>query len=137
MQMKIGFIGLGLMGSGMAGHLMAAGHELWLVPHRNRTFIDPLLAKGANEAKDLAALAKESEAIILCLTSARVVEETIAGLGPSLRRGQIIVDTGTTAPETTRRLARELKALGIAYADAPMAGGPEQVAKKDVGALIG
>jgi 3-hydroxyisobutyrate dehydrogenase-like beta-hydroxyacid dehydrogenase len=135
--MKIGFIGLGLMGSGMAGHLMAAGHELWLLAHRNRGFIDPLLARGASEAKDLAGLAKESEVIILCLTTAVVVEETVAGLEPHLRPGQIVIDTGTTEPQTTRRLARELGRLGVAYADAPMAGGPEQVAKKDVGALIG
>jgi 3-hydroxyisobutyrate dehydrogenase-like beta-hydroxyacid dehydrogenase len=135
--MKIGFLGLGLMGSGMAGHLMGSGHELWLMAHRNRTFIDPLLAQGAHEAQDLATLAREGDAIILCLTSAKVVEDTIAGLVPYLRRGQIIIDTGTTAPETTRRLARELKALGIAYADAPMTGGPEQVAKREVGALIG
>jgi 3-hydroxyisobutyrate dehydrogenase-like beta-hydroxyacid dehydrogenase len=135
--MKIGFIGLGLMGSGMAGHLMAAGHDLWLLAHRNRSFIDPLLAKGAHEAKDLAHLAKEAQVIILCLTTAKVVEETISGLEAHLREGQIIIDTGTTEPQTTRRLARELSHRGVAYADAPMAGGPEQVAKKDVGALIG
>ncbi|WP_119274497.1 NAD(P)-dependent oxidoreductase [Taklimakanibacter deserti] len=135
--MRIGFVGLGLMGSGMAGHLMERGHELWLMAHRNRSFIDPLLGKGAHEAKDLGTLAKESEVIILCLTTAKVVEETILGLMPHLRRGQIIIDTGTTDPQTTRRLARELKVQGVAYADAPMAGGPEQVAKKEVGALIG
>ena len=135
--MKIGFVGLGLMGSGIAGHLMEAGHELWLLAHRNRTFIDPLLAKGAHEAKALGNLAEKSDVIILCLTTAKVVEETVAGLKPHLKRGQIVIDTGTTNPETTRRLARELAHLGIAYADAPMAGGPEQVAKKEVGALIG
>jgi len=135
--MKIGFIGLGLMGSGMAGHLMAGGHELWLMAHRNRSFIDPLLAKGAHEAKDLASLAKASEVVILCGTTAKAVEETIGALLPHLRRGQIIIDTGTSNPETTRRLARELGALGVGYADAPMAGGPEQVARKEIGALIG
>jgi 3-hydroxyisobutyrate dehydrogenase-like beta-hydroxyacid dehydrogenase len=135
--MRVGFIGLGLMGSGMAGHLMEAGHELWLMAHRNRNFIDPLLARGAQEAKDLGDLARRSEVIILCLTTAKVVERTVEGLMPQLRSGQIIIDTGTSAPETTRRLARELQGFGVAYADAPMAGGPEQVAKKDVGALIG
>jgi 3-hydroxyisobutyrate dehydrogenase-like beta-hydroxyacid dehydrogenase len=135
--MRIGFVGLGLMGSGMAGHLMDGGHDLWLMAHRNRSFIDPLLRKGAHEAKDLASLAKESEVIIFCVTTAKVVEETIAGLKPHLRRGQIIIDTGTSEPETTRRLARELGALGIGYADAPMTGGPEQVARKEIGALIG
>lgn len=135
--MRIGFIGLGLMGSGMAGHLMEKGHELWLMAHRNRSFIEPLLKKGAHEAPDLATLAVKADVIILCLTTAKVVEETLAGLKPHVRHGQIVIDTGTTNPETTRRLAHELKMLGVAYADAPMAGGPEQVAKKDVGVLIG
>ena len=54
--MRIGFVGLGFMGSGMAGHLAAAGHDLWLMAHRNRSFIDPLLARGAHEVKDLAGL---------------------------------------------------------------------------------
>ncbi len=135
--MKIGFVGLGLMGSGMAGHLLDAGHELWLKAHRNRTFIDPLLARGAQEAKDLGSLARKSEVIMLCLTTAGVVEETLAGIRSHLRPGQIVIDTGTTEPETTRRLARELAHMGVAYADAPMAGGPEQVARKEVGALIG
>ena len=135
--MKIGFIGLGLMGSGMAGHLMAEGHELWLMAHRNRSFIEPLLQKGAHEAADLKSLAANVQVIILCLTTAKVVEETLTGLKPHLSRGQTIIDTGTTNPETTRRLAHELKVLGVAYADAPMAGGPEQVAKKEVGVLIG
>jgi len=78
--MKIGFIGLGLMGSGMAGHLMEAGHELWLLGHRNRGFIDALLAKGAHEATDLKMLAAQAHVIILCLTTAKVVEETHSGL---------------------------------------------------------
>jgi 3-hydroxyisobutyrate dehydrogenase-like beta-hydroxyacid dehydrogenase len=135
--MKIGFVGLGLMGSGMAEHLVAAGHDLWLMAHRNRTFIDPLLANGAHEATDLAGLAQKSDVIFLCLSTAKVVEETVSGLKPHLKRSQIIIDTGTTDPETTRRLARELSHLGISYADAPMTGGPEQVARKEVGALIG
>jgi 3-hydroxyisobutyrate dehydrogenase-like beta-hydroxyacid dehydrogenase len=56
---------------------------------------------------------------------------------PRLRAGQIIIDTGTTAPETTRRLAHELSPLGIGYADAPLTGGPEQAAKAELGALVG
>jgi 3-hydroxyisobutyrate dehydrogenase-like beta-hydroxyacid dehydrogenase len=135
--MRIGFIGLGLMGSGMAGHLLENGHELWLMAHRNRSFIDPLLRKGAHEAADFKTLAANTETIILCLTTAKVVEETLTRIKPHLRRGQTIIDTGTTNPETTRRLAHDLKMLGVAYADAPMAGGPEQVAKKEVGVLIG
>jgi 3-hydroxyisobutyrate dehydrogenase-like beta-hydroxyacid dehydrogenase len=137
LDMRIGFVGLGLMGSGMASQLLAAGHELRLVAHRNRSLIDPLVARGAHEAKDLADLAHNSEVIMICLTTAKVVEDTVGALKPHLKRGQIVIDTGTTDPATTRRLARELQHIGIGYADAPMTGGPEQVTKKEIGALVG
>jgi len=135
--MRIGFAGLGLMGVEMAKHLIKAGHELWIIAHRNRVPIEALKALGAHEAHDLGEMARNSDLILLCLTTATVVEETVAKLMPHLRYGQIVVDTGTTAPSTTRKLARELQARGVAYADAPMSGGPEQVAKSEAGALIG
>jgi 3-hydroxyisobutyrate dehydrogenase-like beta-hydroxyacid dehydrogenase len=135
--MRIGFAGLGLMGAEMAKHLLKAGHELWVIAHRNRGPIEVLKALGAHEARDLGEVARNCDLILLCLTTAPVVEETVAKLMPHLRSGQIVVDTGTTAPDTTRKLARDLHALGVAYADAPMSGGPEQVAKGEAGALIG
>ena len=135
--MRIGFIGAGMMGEGMVVNLLNAGHDVWIIAHRNRAPIDELVARGAREAGSLEALARESELIILCLSTADVVEKVIVGLKPYLSIGQIIVDTGTTAPETTRRLARELTPLGIAYADAPVTGGPEQAVKGELGALVG
>ena len=135
--MRIGFIGAGMMGEGMVVNLLNAGHDVWIIAHRNRAPIDELVARGAREARSLEALAGESEHIMLCLSTADVVEKVIVGLKPYLSIGQIIVDTGTTAPETTRRLARELTPLGIAYADAPVTGGPEQAVKGELGALVG
>jgi 3-hydroxyisobutyrate dehydrogenase-like beta-hydroxyacid dehydrogenase len=135
--MRIGFIGAGMMGEGMVVNLLNAGHDVWIIAHRNRAPIDELVARGAREAGSLEALARESELIILCLSTADVVEKVIVGLKPYLSIGQTIVDTGTTAPETTRRLARELTPLGIAYADAPVTGGPEQAVKGELGALVG
>ena len=135
--MRIGFIGAGMMGEGMVVNLLNAGHDVWIIAHRNRAPIDELVARGAHEARSLEALARESELIMLCLSTADVVEKVIVGLKPYLSIGQIIVDTGTTAPETTRRLARELVPLGIAYADAPVTGGPEQAVKGELGALVG
>jgi 3-hydroxyisobutyrate dehydrogenase-like beta-hydroxyacid dehydrogenase len=135
--MRIGFIGAGMMGEGMVVNLLNAGHDVWIIAHHNRAPIDELVARGAREARSLEALARESELIMLCLSTADVVEKVIVGLKPYLSIGQIIVDTGTTAPETTRRLAREIASLGIAYADAPMTGGPEQAVKGELGALVG
>jgi 3-hydroxyisobutyrate dehydrogenase-like beta-hydroxyacid dehydrogenase len=135
--MRIGFIGAGLMGHGMVLNLLKGGHAVHVIAHRNRTPIDDLLSRGAREAAGLREIAQSSDCIMLCLSSSRVVEETVAALKPALRFGQIIIDTGTSEPESTRRLAGELAALGVAYADTPVTGGPEQAAAAELGALCG
>ena len=135
--MRIGFIGAGLMGHGMVLNLLKGGHEVHVIAHRNRAPIEDLLSKGAREAASLDKITHTSECIVLCLSSSKTVEETIAALRPSLRFGQIIIDASTSEPESTRRLAGELAALGIAYADAPMTGGPEQAAAAELGVLCG
>ena len=134
--MHVGVIGAGLMGHGMAANLLKHGHAVSVIAHRNRAPVEDLVAQGAVEAKDLAGIAK-AEAILLCVTTSRVVEETITGLKPHLRAGQIILDAGTSAPSATQRLAGELKALGIAYADIPLTGGPEQAEQGVLGVLCG
>ena len=135
--MRIGFIGAGLMGHGMALNLLKGGHQVSVIAHRNRAPIEDLLSKGASEAKDLKAIAQNSDFIFLCLSSSKIVEETISTLRPYLRNSQIVIDTGTSEPETTRRLASELAGLGVGYADAPMTGGPEQAANAEIGILCG
>lgn len=135
--MRIGLIGAGMMGHGMAVNLLKAGHQVTVMAHRNRAPIDDLVARGAAEAQDLGAVAKDADVILLCLSTSKVVEETIGRLRPHLRGGQIIVDAGTSEPETTRRLARELGRIGIGYADAPMTGGPEQAERAELGVLCG
>lgn len=135
--MRIGFIGVGMMGEGVVHHLLKGGHDVWLLAHRNRAPLERLVAEGAREAHSLADLAAHTEIIMLCLTTSKVVGETIDALLPSLREGQTIIDTGTSDPVETRKLAHRLSERGIAFVDAPMTGGPEQAAKAAVGALIG
>lgn len=135
--MRIGLIGAGMMGQGMALNLLKADHRLFVMAHRNRRPVEELVAAGAVECRSVAELASAAEIIILCLTTARVVEEQVENLKPHLRAGQIIIDAGTTDPGTTRRLSRELGRLAVGYADAPMSGGPEQAAKAEVGVLCG
>ncbi len=135
--MRIGFIGAGLMGHGMVLNLLKGGHEVHVIAHRNRAPIEDLLSKGAREAASLDKIAHSSDYIVLCLSSSKIVEETVAALRPSLRFGQIIIDTSTSEPGSTRRLAGELAPLGISYADAPLTGGPEQAANAELGVLCG
>ena len=135
--MRIGFIGAGLMGHGMVLGLLAAGYTVAISAHRNRQPIEDLVSKGAVENSDLKGVAESSDCIFLCLSNSRIVSQTIAALKPHLRSGQILVDAGTSEPASTRLLAQELAALGVAYADAPLTGGPEQAAVSQLGVLCG
>lgn len=135
--MRIGFIGAGLMGHGMVLNLLKGGHQVFVMAHRNRAPIEDLASKGANEAKSLAEIAQTSDYILLCLSSSKIVEEMVSAVKPYLQKGQIIIDTGTSEPQTTRRLAGELADLGVGYADAPLTGGPEQAASAELGVLCG
>lgn len=134
--MHVGVIGAGMMGHGMAANLLKHGHRVSVIAHRNRAPVDDLVARGAQEVRALEDIA-DAEAILICVTTSKVVEETIARLRSRLRPGQIVMDAGTSAPAVTRRLARELTALGVAYADIPLTGGPEQAEQGVLGVLCG
>jgi 3-hydroxyisobutyrate dehydrogenase-like beta-hydroxyacid dehydrogenase len=80
MNMKIGFVGAsGLMGHGMAKNLLAKGHALTLTVHRNRERVADLLAAGAAEAADAAALAAGSDMVFICVTGSPQVEAVVTG----------------------------------------------------------
>ena len=134
--MHIAVIGAGLMGHGLAVSLLKHGHSVSVMAHRNRGPIDDLVRRGASEVHDMATLAG-AETIMLCVSTSQVVAESIAKLKPHLRHGQVVIDCGTSSPEVTRALAHDLKAIGVAYADAPLTGGPEQAEKGELGVLCG
>lgn len=134
--MHVGLIGAGMMGHGMAANLLKAGHQVTVIAHRNRAPVENLVAKGAHEATSLAEIA-QAEVILLCVTTSKVVEDTIRQLKPHLRTGQIIMDAGTSAPAATKELAHGLADLGVAYADIPLTGGPEQAEQGALGVLCG
>lgn len=136
-QQPAGFIGVGQMGEGMCQRLLQAGFPLTVLAHRNRAPVERLLAQGAREAASAAALAQASNVIILCVSNADTVGRTIEAMRPALRQGHIIIDTTTSDPEVTRRLAAELGADGITLFDAPLTGGPAQAAAGELGVLLG
>jgi 3-hydroxyisobutyrate dehydrogenase-like beta-hydroxyacid dehydrogenase len=134
--MHVALIGAGMMGHGMAANLLRHGHRVSVIVHRNRAPVEDLVARGAVEAPSLEAMA-QADVILLCLTTSKVVEDTLKQLRPHLRAGQIILDAGTSAPEVTSRLAHELSGLGVGYADIPLTGGPEQAEQGALGVLCG
>ncbi len=133
----IGFIGVGQMGEGMCRRLLAAGYPFAVLAHRNRAPVERLVAEGATEAASAAALAAASNIVILCVSNADVVERTVEAMRPALTRGKIIIDTSTSAPEVTRRLAADLAEHGVTLFDAPLTGGPVQAEAGELGVLLG
>ncbi|WAJ26398.1 NAD(P)-dependent oxidoreductase [Antarcticirhabdus aurantiaca] len=136
-QETVGFVGVGLMGHGIAKNLVEKNYPLTVVGHRNREPVEDLVARGAREATSLADLAAASTVVFLCLTDAAAVESVVAALEPALRTGSVIVDCSTSDPVVTERLAARLKARGVDYCDAPLGGTPAQAETGELQAMVG
>lgn len=138
-QTRIGFIGLGMMGRGMARNLVRKGFPLTVIAHRRRDAVDELLALGADEAADVPALVAAADVVILCVTGTPEVERVCrdGGLLAAARPGQIIVDCTTSEPASTERLARDLAARGAVLADAPLARTPKEAEEGRLNVMVG
>jgi len=136
--MHTGFIGAGIMGHGMAACLLAAGHELTVLAHRNRGSVEDLLARGARETASAAAMACcGARVIFMCLPNSDAVESVVAQLESALAPGTVLVDTTTALPQSTRALEARLAARSVAYVDAPITGGPALAERGELSALVG
>lgn len=121
--MKIGFIGLGIMGRPMALNLKAAGHDL-IVPDRASLTDD---IRGAAEVvADASAVAAKSEVVILMVPDTPDVERVLfgsAGVADGLQAGSLVIDMSSISPIATKDYAKRVNALGCDYLDAPVSGG--------------
>lgn len=123
--MKIAFLGVGIMGRPMAGHLQAAGYDLTLVQHRS-PLPDELLQGGARVASSMREAAAGADVVILMLPDTPDVESALFGsdgVAEGLRPGTCVVDMSSIDPIATRRFAERIEALGCDYVDAPVSGG--------------
>lgn len=132
MTLRLGYIGLGLMGSGIARNLLKAGFPL-TVHNRSRPPIEMLVAEGARAAESPRQVAEASDVVLTSLPDSPDVEQVV--LGPKgvlegARPGMIYVDNSTIHPEVARRIASRLAEAGVEALDAPVSGG-------DVGAREG
>ncbi|MEM9127661.1 MAG: NAD(P)-dependent oxidoreductase [Pseudomonadota bacterium] len=136
-DMKVGFIGLGAMGFGMASNILNKTGQLNIIGNRSRAPVDHLVAEGAIEYQSLPTLAKDSDAILLCLPNSDVVETVVAGMGAALGAGKILIDTGTSSLQSTQKIAVALNDKGVLFAEAPLTGGIKQAQAGELGALVG
>ncbi len=132
MALRIGYIGLGMMGKSIAGNILKAGYPM-TVHNRSRGAVDELVARGAVGASSPRRVAEASDIVFTCLPDSPDVEAVVLGpdgIREASRPGMITVDNSTIKPETARRVARELAEVGVQALDAPVSGG-------DIGARDG
>jgi 3-hydroxyisobutyrate dehydrogenase-like beta-hydroxyacid dehydrogenase len=135
MTERLGFSGLGIMGSGMASNLIAKGHQL-TVWNRTRSKAEALA--GAEVAETLEELAAAVDIIMICVSdSPDVIAVVEGGLSAGLRAGQLIVDHSTISPAVTRTLADEVAAKGVGWIDAPVSGGSEGAVNGTLTTMVG
>ncbi len=132
MAARTAFIGTGIMGGPMAGHLLAAGNSL-IVNSRTKSKASELISRGARWATTPKEAAANADFVFVCVNDTPDVEKVILGPDGVLagaRAGMVVVDHSTISPSATRKMAEALSARGSALLDAPVSGG-------DVGAKNG
>jgi 3-hydroxyisobutyrate dehydrogenase len=139
MAETIGFIGLGIMGHGMAHNLLKAGHSV-TVWNRTASKTDEFVAAGAQAAASPAAVAASCTIIMVCVSDTPDVvavttgpDGILAGITP----GALVIDHSTISPHTTNELAAKVNAAGAHWLDAPISGGSEGAARGTLSIMVG
>lgn len=138
MSERIGFIGLGTMGAGMARNLLARGHAL-TVWNRSPDRMAAFVAAGATAAADPSDLAARSDLVMLCVSDTPDVLQV--ALGPEgilegLAPGTLVIDHSTISPRATRDLAAVVAAKGAHWLDAPVSGGSEGATRGTLSIMV-
>jgi len=137
--MRVGVIGLGIMGAPMARNLVRAGHAV-TVHSRTQARVDALVATGAAAADSPAAVAAAVEAVVTMLPDTPDVEAVVAGPRGVLagaRPGLLVIDMSTIAPAAARMLAARAATAGVAFLDAPVSGGEQGAIAGTLSIMVG
>lgn len=137
---KIGMIGIGLMGHGIASNIQKAGYPLTVLDHPGNQPLDELLADGVQTCATPTELASRTDIIILCVTGSPQVEQAMLGddgVLKGLKAGSIVVDCSTAIPESTRRIAAQVVQKGGSFLDAAMTRTPKEAAEGRLNLLVG
>jgi len=140
MKHKVGMVGIGLMGHGIASNILKHGHELVVLEHPGNQPLDALKAAGAVSVGSAAEVAARSDVVILVLTGSPQVEAVLTGAGgvlEGLRPGSIVIDCSTAIPSSTIRMAQAVQAAGVRFLDTPMTRTPKEAAEGRLNLLVG
>lgn len=125
---KIGFIGLGLMGSAIVNRLQDKGYSLSVASRSHNAGIEKAKTRGAKVAANNTELASNADVIIICVDTSKAVESIMLGengLIQALKPGTVVIDFGTSLPESTKILGAKIKEKGASYMDAPLGRTPK------------
>lgn len=137
---KVGMVGIGLMGHGIASNLVKHGHALTVLEYPGNQPLDALKAAGAVSVATGAELAAQSDVIILCVTGSPQVEAVLlspGGVLEGLRPGTVIIDCSTAIPSSTVKVAQAVTERGGRFLDAPMTRTPKEAAEGRLNLLVG
>lgn len=134
--MRLGFIGLGLMGSLMSHRLVSAGHEL-LVWNRNEDKCIPLIHVGARQTDSPEALVRECDIVFFCLTDTNAVESVFRRIQSSVTKNTVLVDFSSIDPVATQRLSADTELMGSVWLDCPVSGGVSGAEKGTLAVMVG
>ena len=137
---KIGMIGIGLMGHGIATNIVKHGYPLRVLEHAGNQPLDALKAPGVTPSQTPKDLAAQSDVIILCVTGTPQVEAVLLGdegVLKGMKPGTIIIDCSTAVPSSTEKVAQAVIAAGGFFLDSPMTRTPKEAAEGKLNLLVG
>ncbi len=135
--MEIAFVGAGLMGYGIARNLIANGHAVRVIAHRNRERIERLVAHGAIEVDTYEKLLDKADAVVSCVSTAEQFQGILDSAEPFLETVTLWVDCTTSLPEVAEDAALRLSRRGVGFADAPVTRGPKDAEAGRLVSLVG
>jgi len=121
-KMTVGIIGVGMMGHGIATNIVKGGYALTLLDHPGNQPVDDLVAAGATRSDSAAAIARDTDVVILCVTGTPQVEDVLFradGVLEGLTPGTIVIDCSTAIPSSTLKIAEAVSNAGGQFLDAP------------------
>jgi 3-hydroxyisobutyrate dehydrogenase-like beta-hydroxyacid dehydrogenase len=139
-KQKIGMVGIGLMGHGIARNIAKHGYPLAVLEHAGNQPLDELKAAGATTRSSAAQLAADSDVVIVCVTGSPQVEAVVLGPGgvlAGMKPGTIVIDCSTAIPSSTQKVAAAVQAAGGRFLDAPMTRTPKEAAEGRLNLLVG
>jgi 2-hydroxy-3-oxopropionate reductase len=136
--LKIGFIGLGIMGAPMAGHLIKAGHQLYVYTHGKMP--DAIAESSATQCTSGRGVAERADIVILMVPDTPDVEQALfseSGVAAGLSKGKVVVDMSSISPVETKAFAQRIEAIGADYLDAPVSGGDVGAKNATLSIMVG